>query len=32
MGKQRVQPKVSDGFRRVVGTAGWRKLKEIAAV
>jgi hypothetical protein len=26
------KPKVSGGFRSVVGTAGWQKLKEIAAV
>ena len=32
MKKQREEPKVSDGFRRVVGTAGWNKLKEMAAV
>jgi len=32
MGKLREKPKVSDGFRSVVGTAGWNKLKEIAAV
>jgi len=32
MGKRGEEPKVSDGFRSVVGTAGWNKLKEIAAV
>lgn len=31
MRKQREEPKVCDGFRRVVGTAGWQKLKEMAA-
>ncbi len=30
MGKQGAQPKVGDGFRCVVGTAGWQKLKETA--
>jgi len=32
MGKQGEEPKVGDGFRSVVGTAGWQKLKEAAAV
>jgi len=32
MGKQGAQPKVSDGFRRVVGTAVWNKLKETGTV
>jgi hypothetical protein len=32
MEKHGAQSKVSDGFRSVVGTAGWQKLKEIAAV
>ena len=32
METQREEPKVSDGFRSVVGTAGWQKLKETAAV
>ena len=32
MGKQREEPKVSDGFRSVVGTAGWQKLKATAEV
>lgn len=32
MGKSREEPKVSAGFRRVVGTAEWNKLKETEAV
>jgi len=32
MGRQGVEPKVSDGFRSVVGTGVWQKLKETAAV
>ncbi|EFL52312.1 hypothetical protein DesfrDRAFT_0801 [Solidesulfovibrio fructosivorans JJ]] len=32
MGKPREEPKVSEGFRSVVGTAEWQKLKETAAV
>jgi len=32
MEKQGEEPKVSDGFRSVVGTAEWQKLKETAAV
>jgi len=32
MEKQREVPKVSDGFRSVVGTGAWQKLKETAAV
>jgi hypothetical protein len=31
MGKQEAQPKVGDGFRCVVGTGAWQKLKETAA-
>jgi len=32
MGKQGEKPKASGGFRSVVGTAEWQKLKETAAV
>jgi len=32
MEKQGEEPKVGDGFRSVVGTAEWQKLKETAAV
>ncbi len=32
MGKSREEPKVSEGFRSVVGTAEWNKLKETEAV
>jgi hypothetical protein len=32
MGKQGEEPKASDGFRSVVGTGAWQKLKETAAV
>ena len=32
MEKQGGEPKVSDGFRSVVGTGAWQKLKETAAV
>jgi len=32
MGKQEEEPKVNDGFRSVVGTGAWQKLKETAAV
>lgn len=32
MGKLREVPKVSGGFRSVVGTGAWQKLKETAAV
>jgi len=32
MGKQGEKPKVSRGFRSVVGTVEWQKLKETAAV
>jgi hypothetical protein len=32
MGKQGEKPNVSGGFRSVVGTAEWQKLKETAAV
>jgi hypothetical protein len=32
MGKQREEPEVSDGFRSVVGTGAWQKLKETAAM
>ena len=31
IGKQREEPKVSGGFRSVVGTDAWQKLKETAA-
>jgi len=30
--KLEAKPKASGGFRSVVGTAGWQKLKETAAV
>ena len=30
MGKLREKPKVSDGFRSVVGTGAWQKPKETA--
>ena len=32
MEKQGEEPKVGDGFRSVVGTAEWNKVKEAAAV
>lgn len=32
MGKLGEEPKVSGGFRSVVGTGAWQKLKETAAV
>jgi hypothetical protein len=32
MGKLRKEPKMSEGFRSVVGTAEWNKLKENEAV
>ena len=32
MGKQGTESKVSDGFRSVVGTGAWQKLKETAAM
>jgi len=31
-GKQGEVPKVSEGFRSVVGTAAWNKVKEAAAM
>jgi len=32
LGKQGEASKVHEGFRSVVGTAGWQKLKETAAL
>jgi len=32
MKKQEEEPKVGDGFRNVVGTGAWQKLKETTAV